>query len=221
MERFLSALLAGRAGHLIASVYLFGSLLRGDAEEESDIDLLIVALREPDAVRDEAASVALDVMLDCGERVEPIVITAEEFAEGRGYFLREILKDREEVYRMNEEEIRREEARNFLLLALEYLDDSKKAFSAGSLRLSLDGAYNAAELCLKGFLRLKGREIPRRHGGILSAFSEEYVKSGLLPRELGRKLNRALEMSFRVMREDVEEVLSLAEELCQLLEEKL
>ena len=229
VESFLSQLLAGSSRSLVLCAYLFGSVLRGDAEEDSDIDILIVASRELDRVRDEAAAAALTTLFESGKRVEPIVVSLEELREGRGYFFREVLKEKEEVYRMGEEELRKEEARNFLLLALEYLDSSKKAFSSGSLRLSLDGAYNAVELCLKGFLRLKGKEIPRRQGSIVSAFSEEYIKNGPLTRELGRRLNKALETrsqaryeyTFQVLKEDNEEILTLAEELCHLLEERL
>jgi uncharacterized protein (UPF0332 family)/predicted nucleotidyltransferase len=229
VERFLSSLLVRESRNLIASVYLFGSLLRGNADEDSDIDILVVALREIDRVRDEAASAAFNTMLECRERLEPIVVSIEELREGRGYFFREVLKEKEEVYHMNEEELGKEEAKNFLLLAQEYLDGSRKAFSSASLRLSIDGAYNAAELCLKAFLRLKGREIPRRHGSIVSAFSEEYIKSGPLSRELGRKLSRSMETrnrsryeyTFRVSKEDGEQILSLAENLYQLLQERL
>lgn len=53
---------------------VFGSVARGDFHDESDVDLLIVAARVPDAYPDRLAAVGYPD----GSRVEPVVWTPVE-----------------------------------------------------------------------------------------------------------------------------------------------
>lgn len=52
---------------------LYGSVLRGDAEPESDVDLLIVATGDVRAVWQALGDIAFEVMLEHRERVSPII----------------------------------------------------------------------------------------------------------------------------------------------------
>ena len=70
------------------------------------------------------------------------------------------------------------------------------------------------------------------HKGVISAFGEHFVKTGIFSRELGRELNRALEKrqisdyayTFVISREEAEEILEngkkFVEKIVQHLEEK-
>ena len=229
LDFFIRHLLADEVRKSVAKIILFGSLAEGRAEEESDIDLFIVALDDLPAVSRRCAEASLETTLRYGEQVEPIVGCVDRYLRDDSYFFHQVLRGGEEVYTVEEEEIRRGQARAFLLLAIEYLKQSRSNLELGNYRLLVDGAYNAAELSAKGLLVLKGEAIPWRHGGLIQRFSELYIKSGELSREIGRGLNRGLELRNRaryeyhteITRQDAEEVLALAEELVEALEDRL
>ena len=130
---------------------------------------------------------------------------------------------------MPEEDLKVAAANHYLSLAQEYYDSAKDAIERGHHRLGLDGAYNSAELAVKGLLVFKIADLPSSHGGIAQNFGELYVKSGAIGREVGRKLNRCLDLrnaarykfAANINREDSELVLKLAEDLISFLEKEL
>ena len=94
------------------------------------------------------------------------------------------------------------------------------------IRGIVDLAYNSAELCAKAWLLLVGAEVPRTHGGIVVRFSEQVVRPGKVPAELGRRLNRLLERRHRarydpqatLLPHEAQEALELCGELIRSLE---
>jgi len=82
--------------------------------------------------------------------------------------------------------------------AEEYFEQTKSNLDLKNYRLIVGASFNAAELCVKGFLILVGEEIPKRHGGIINRFSSIYIKDGVLPREIGRKLNTGLRIRNKI-----------------------
>ena len=64
IEDFTRRLLASEVGDSIAKIVLFGSVLRGEASEESDIDLLIIALDAPDRVKEATSEASFDTILE-------------------------------------------------------------------------------------------------------------------------------------------------------------
>lgn len=229
LDFFIRHLLTDGVKESIAKIVLFGSLARGETAPESDIDLFIVALDHLPAVSRRCAEASLETALRYGEQVEPIVGCVDQYLLEGSYFSHHVLRNGKEIYSIDEGEIRRGQARTFLLLAIEYLDQSRSNLELGNYRLLVDGAYNAAELCVKGLLVLKGESIPRRYGRIIGRFSELYIKGGEIPREVGRGLNRGLELRNRaryeyhseITQRDAEEMLALAEELVAALEDQL
>lgn len=225
---FLQQLLSSELRGIIAKAIVFGSFVREEAEPESDIDLFIQVLDAPKQVSEICADLSLETMLRYGERVEPIIGHVDDY-HINPYFYRKVLGDGEEVYAMAQQDLEKGEARNFLNLAVEFLNQSRSNLGLGNYRLLIDGSYNVVELCAKGLLLLKGEEIPKRHGSIVQQFSEKYIKTGVLSREIGRNLNRALESRNRarysyqspVTKEDAEAVLQLAEDMVKALEDQL
>jgi uncharacterized protein (UPF0332 family) len=114
-------------------------------------------------------------------------------------------------------------------MAQEFHHSASDAIQRGDDRLGLDGAYNSAELAVKGLLVTKMADLPGSHGGIAQRFGEVYVKSGEVQRAMGRRLNRCLELrnatrykfTAKISREDAMLALGLAEELIDILEKKL
>ena len=79
-----------RASGKIVKIYLFGSLAKGTAKEESDVDVLIVTNGDK-TVEDLAYEASFDTTLAYGVSVEPFVMSIYEFnARKGGFFLREV-----------------------------------------------------------------------------------------------------------------------------------
>ena len=60
------------------------------------------------------------------------------------------------------------------------------------------------------------------HKGVISAFGEHFVKTGIFPKEMGRELNRAFEKrqlgdyeyTFVISRTEAEEILKSGKKVC-------
>lgn len=226
LERFVQKLLSGPWKDRIAKIILFGSVMKGEAGPESDIDVLVFSVDGLEGLRDACAEAAFEVAVETGEGVEPLVYPLTEYFTPRSYFLYRASRSGKEVFSVPEQELRRREADALRGLAQMYLAGARRAFEAGDLRIAIDAAYNAAELCVKGLLLLKLDDIPGSHGGLVGKFGELYVQPGELPRDLGRRLNRGLEAranarynyAASISEEMAQDVLSLAQEMLGHLE---
>ena len=71
----------------------------------------------------------------------------------------------------------------------------------------MDGAYNAAELCVKALLLDELTDLPSTHGGLIQQFSKIFIKDKKkCSRELGRKLHQALEWRNRARYEGATDI---------------
>lgn len=66
-------------GEYIVSIRLYGSKIRGDFTEESDIDMLVVLKREDSKLTDTIYNIALEVDLKYDARISLVVYSEEEF----------------------------------------------------------------------------------------------------------------------------------------------
>jgi predicted nucleotidyltransferase len=82
LAEFLSRL-RERCGDGIAHVWLFGSKIRGDFDEESDVDLLIVAHNGGEALEKAVGEIAYDLSLEHGVLLCEHVVSAWRFAQMR------------------------------------------------------------------------------------------------------------------------------------------
>jgi uncharacterized protein (UPF0332 family) len=180
-------------------------------------------------VEEVASDVAFSVLLDLGQRVEPMVYCPEDFYSSRS-FLSAVRKEGKEIYSMSEEKLERREAEDLLELAQTYLTMAKLLLAPEGVRGAIDLAYNAAELCVRAFLLLRLKELPRTHGGLIQQFSQILIKKEkAIKPDLGRSLNRALERRNKsrydphaVLTEaDARTVLQTAERMFQALEAEL
>jgi len=229
IDYFVKELLKTEARNSIARVLLFGSLLKGEATERSDIDLLVITTDSFKEISDASADASFETALVTGESVEPIIRCIDEARYPRSYFMYSVLKRGREVYHMDEQELKIKEAQNYLYLSSEYLEGAKFNSEKSHFRIAVDTGYNACELAIKGLLLLTLPDISGPHGGIVKKFGELFVKSGEVPKELGRQINLALEKRnnaryephAQITKEHAEEIIDLGERLQKVLEKKL
>ncbi|UCE51757.1 MAG: HEPN domain-containing protein [Desulfobacterales bacterium] len=229
LDKFSQHLLSSPEGKNVGKIILFGSLIRGEAKTDSDVDVLVLALDNLPEVENAAADAAFEIGMEIGESVEPLVYCLDEWRYPISYFIYKIAQNGEEIYSMDEAQIRKEESRGYRDLALEYLEGASDSLKSGHPRLAVDAAYNAAELCAKGLLLLKMDKLPTSHGGVVVKFGEKYVKEGLVPRKLGREMNKTLALRNKsrydchamIGSKEAEDVRKLAEEMIKILDNEL
>lgn len=228
VHRLKDALTESDIGPEIAKIVCFGSTSKGVGREDSDIDVLIVTT-DGDGMRDRIAEILLDVQMETGAPLEIVTCQVDDLFPLIDHFLKNVLSHGQEVYSMPKRGSMISAAGHYLALAQEYYDSANDAISRGHYRLGLDGAYNSAELAVKGFLVMKMADLPGSHGGIIQRFGEAYIRTGKVERSIGRRLNVCLELrnsahykfSSRINREDADLVITLAGDLIALLEREL
>jgi uncharacterized protein (UPF0332 family) len=113
------------------------------------------------------------------------------------------------------------EADALLVKAQRYLRSAELLLQDGDYGSSVSRSYYAMFYCAQAALLTKGLTFSS-HKGVIAAFGEQFVKTGVFPRELGRELNKAFEKrqlgdyesASAVSDEDASEVLAHSKEFC-------
>ena len=93
LDEFLSRALEGYRER-IERIILFGSVARGEAREESDIDLLIVTKAEDFQLRRVLIGLAFDILLETGEDISVKALSKADFERMKNYsFLQHVLSE--------------------------------------------------------------------------------------------------------------------------------
>jgi uncharacterized protein (UPF0332 family) len=230
LDDFTARLLQSSMKDHIARIVLFGSVLDGEDQPDSDVDVLVIGTDRLRELSEACAAASFDTAMQWGESVEPLVYCTDDMRFPQSYFLYDTLRRGKEIYRMDEEMLRRKEAEAALALAREYLASAEDAAAHRHYRLAVDGAYNSAELAIKGLLHLvKLEKMPSSHGGTVQMFGKHYVMTGLVAPEQGHKLNVHLELRnkarydfhARITQDDARDTLALAKEYIAFLETHL
>lgn len=94
LESFVR-ILKEKHGNRIHKIVLFGSTARGEAEEESDVDVLVVA---DGVTQKEVSKIAFQILLKYGVVISPIVEDKLQFEKYKDYsFHRNILREGVEI----------------------------------------------------------------------------------------------------------------------------
>jgi uncharacterized protein (UPF0332 family) len=212
LDDFTARLLQSSMKDHIARIVLFGSVLDGEDQPDSDVDVLVIGTDRLRELSEACAAASFDTAMQWGESVEPLVYCTDDMRFPQSYFLYDTLRRGKEIYRMDEEMLRRKEAEAALALAREYLASAEDAAAHRHYRLAVDGAYNSAELAIK-----------------VQMFGKHYVMTGLVAPEQGHKLNVHLELRnkarydfhARITQDDARDTLALAKEYIAFLETHL
>lgn len=229
LNYFKDRLLSSDAKELIGKIILFGSVAKGEATPDSDIDVLVFAFGDLKKISHACADASLWTGIETKESVEPLVYCIDDLRFINSYFIYNAIKNGKEVYKLEEKELIKGEVKGYLELAKLYHQTFKRLIAEKDFRVAVDVGYNAAELCVKGLLLLKMNDIPRTHGGVVQKFGELYVKSKLVADDAGRLLNIALEnrnkarydYHAKITREDTEDIKRLTTSLVEVLEREM
>ena len=81
-------------GDRIESITLFGSVARGTARPDSDMDLLVIIDKEDFRLRRELISIAFDILLVTGEDISVKVLSKNDFEARKSFsFLSNVLSE--------------------------------------------------------------------------------------------------------------------------------
>ena len=81
-------------GDKIQSITLFGSVARGTARLDSDIDLLVVVEKEDFLLRRELIGMAFDILLETGQDISVKVLSKDDFETYKSFsFLSNVLSE--------------------------------------------------------------------------------------------------------------------------------
>ncbi len=227
---FAARLLNSPVGDSIARIVLFGSVARGEAGAGSDVDLLVFGTGSLDRLSWAAAEAAAESVLESGELVAPLIYGVGQLRAPRSYFMYHSLRRGKEIYRMDDQTLRVEEARGLAHKAERILRQSEVIFVQGGYETAIEAAYNAAELAVKALLLLKpGVELPGTHGGVGQIFGREYVRTGEVPREWSALLSQKLQLRNRAWYDaqadftdaDARSVIEFARDVIDFLQKRL
>lgn len=86
LDLFLSMLRKQGIVDKVEQILLYGSMARGDVDQESDIDVLLFA-RQPHQIADKVADISYETMLKTGDRIEAFVYPTAQFIRPKSYFI--------------------------------------------------------------------------------------------------------------------------------------
>ena len=91
----LKEALAALYGSRLKGVYLFGSHARGEADEESDVDVLIV-LDRVDSYSQEierTSELIAELSLECGQSISRVFVSEQRWREERTMFFQNLREE--------------------------------------------------------------------------------------------------------------------------------
>jgi len=111
------------------------------------------------------------------------------------------------------------EITSLLSRAERYLRSAEILLKEGDYESSVSRTYYAMFYSIQAMLITKDLSFSS-HKGVISAFAEHFIKTGIFPKEMGRELNRAFEKrqlgdyeyTFVISEQEAEEILAKGKE---------
>lgn len=189
-------------GERLAGVVLFGSQARGDANTESDIDMLVV-LHDEETPEDNTYTTTLitDFLYRYDMLVSPLHISLDRFLHEQSPLLINVrnegmllfqdtllpyLPKTPTTQRKKNQHMTPEQA-GLLRKATESLHWAKRMASEGQHDFAASRAYYAMFYVAQSFLLSHGLSFSK-HTAVIAAFGKYFVHTGIVPTELHRYL---------------------------------
>jgi uncharacterized protein (UPF0332 family) len=120
------------------------------------------------------------------------------------------------------------EIKSLIERAIRYLRSAGILLEDGDYESSVSRTYYAMFYCAQAMLLTKGLSFSS-HRGVISAFGEHFIKTGLFPREMGKELNRAFakrqigdyEYTPVISRDEAEQILESGKEFAEKVTQHL
>jgi len=194
-------------GEKLVTVVLYGSRARGDADVESDVDLLVV-LRGPFEASDEEQIVA-GLRAGIEEKYEvyallcPVVAPEAEYRQRMLPFLMNARREGIDLIPPFQATVREEPGeytgspkKELDLIRQRMnnaLDDAIAGIAQDRIEWAVNRAYYAMFHAVTALLLSEGLAFSR-HRGVISAFDQYWVNSGRFPATLGKALRPAFDL---------------------------
>ncbi len=109
------------------------------------------------------------------------------------------------------------EVESLISRARKYIKSAATLIAEEDYESSVSRSYYAMFYCIEALLLTKGLSFSS-HKGVISAFGQHFVKTGIFDKEMSREVNRAFEKrqlgdyeyTFVISREEAEEILESA-----------
>jgi len=197
LDAFVAAL-KRQADRQILLAALFGSKARGDANEDSDVDILIVADADPQQLRQQIDGFISELGLEHNLIFNKFVLNREhwaDYARRHAAFWQNVQRDGVLLMRgsalpdnlsllpdFNGENLmadHRPEIQRNIQLAREALDDAPANCGQGRYHTAANRAYYVVFYAANAMLAMLGLQ-RSKHSGVKAAFQEQFVKTGLI-----------------------------------------
>ena len=230
-------------GERLHRLILYGSHARGDATEESDVDVLVVLNGETDrSDTEQAHEVVHDLREEYGEHVSPLVTSRERFDTYNQPLYRNVREEGKLLVPRDAPEASlalrhhayppdisprgmKQATEDALNRAQNNLDATHRDFEAGDYNRAISGSYYAMLYAARAALNEAG-EAPKSHEGVQHQLRETYVENGpldayyhsLLSQAEGDRLDADYELSPSFTAEKAEQWLHRAEDFVDTIE---
>jgi len=194
-------------GDRLVAVVLYGSRARGDAAQESDVDLLVVLRGEFERPNEERAT--SELRADIENKYQeyallcPVIAPEAEYRHRMLPFLMNIRREGLELWPLapktvsEEQEAygrsQREEVLAILAKSKEALRQAQEALKLEMFDLAVVRSYYSMFHAVTALLLSEGLAFSR-HSGVISAFRQQWVNPGRFPAELGAVLQPAFDL---------------------------